>query len=404
MQQPPTAPALLRDRTRNDQPRRVLLRAGQTAAVAAALLLLACDSEGGGPPGGGAGAPGPPGGAQRQGPPPVPALVADAERKALQSEVSTVGSLRSPETTTVAADVSGIITALNAPEGRAIGRGQVIARLDDAEARAALQVAEARHQNAQAALARTRPLVADGVVPEQNLDDAVAEMATAEGLLEEARTRLDKVTVRAPFGGLVGIQTAQVGQYVSSGDPIIELTQLDPLELVFGVPEEQASYVQVGQTVQARVGRCGIAFEGTIEAIDPKIDPQARTLSVQARVRNGERRLIPGMSARVRLAIGTSREAVVVPREALVARGNSYIVWVATEDGGVEMRPVQPGRFYPDVAEIVGGIVEGETVVAAGHQKLRPGARIAAQPWERTENPNLVRGTDASDDCLEGGP
>lgn len=338
------------------------------------------------------------------GPPPVAALIAVAERKVLQPEVSTVGSLRSPETTNVSADVSGIIVFLDAPEGRSIRRGHIVARLDADEAKAALQVALARQRNALTALNRTKPLVSDGVVPEQNLDDAEAELATAEGLLEEARTRLAKTTVRAPFGGLVGIQTAHIGQYVSSGETIIELTQLDPLELVFGVPEEQASFVRVGQTVQARVGRCGVAFDGLVEAIDPQIDQQARTLAVQAKVNNRERRLIPGMSARVRLAIGESREAVVLPREALVAQGNNYIVWTVSEEGIAEPRPVTPGRFYPDVAEILDGVSEGQTVVAAGHQKLRPGAKIVPQPWQRTQNPNLGRGTDGSDDCLGATP
>ena len=369
----------------------ILLLVGISAALGFATLGCT-ESEALAPPPGAGGEP-----------PPVVALVSQAERKAVQSEVSTVGSLRSPETTSVSSDVAGIITSLNAPVGRAIQKGHVIARLEDAETKAALQVAEARQRNASSALARVRPLVEDGVIPEQNLDGAEAEMATAEGRLEEARTRLAKTTIRAPFGGLVGIQTAQVGQYVSSGESIIELTQLNPLELVFGVPEEQASFVRVGQVVQARVGRCGIAFEATVEALDPQIDQQARTLAVQARVRNSERRLIPGMSARVRLAIGESREAVVVPREALVAQGNSYLVWAVADDGTVSPRPVVPGRFYPDVAEITQGLEDGETVVAAGHQKLRPGAKISAQPWVRTENPNLGRGTDSADDCLEVG-
>ncbi|MEM6704849.1 MAG: efflux RND transporter periplasmic adaptor subunit [Acidobacteriota bacterium] len=333
-------------------------------------------------------------------PPPVIVLVTTASQRSVVSEVSTVGSLRSPETTQVAADVAGIIVALNAPEGRRIARGHVVAQLDDAETQASLQVAEARERNARTALERVRPLVADGVVPEQNLDDAEAELATALGLLEEAKTRLRRTTIRAPFGGLVGIQTAQVGQFVSSGDSIIELTQLDPLELVFGVPEEQASFVRVGQKVQARVGRCGLVFEGTVEAIDPQIDQQARTLAVQARVDNAERQLIPGMSARVRLPIGSERQAVVVPREAVVARGSGYVAWVAADDGRVESRPLRLGRFYPDVVEVMDGLNDGETVVAAGHQKLGPGVRINPQPWEGTENHNLDRGTDSDDDCL----
>ena len=166
----------------------------------------------------------------------VPAMVTTAIRRSIPVEISTVGSLRSPETTLVSADISGIIVRLDAPVGREIQRGHLIARLDEKEAQAALQVAEAREPNARIALDRARPLVSDGVASQQTLDDAEAEMATGDGLLEEARTRLLKTEIRAPFSGLVGIQTAQLGQYVSSGDAIIELTQIDPLELVFGVP------------------------------------------------------------------------------------------------------------------------------------------------------------------------
>ena len=227
-------------------------------------------------------------------------------------------------------------------------------------------------------------------------------MATAEGLLEEARTRLEKTRIRAPFTGLVGIQTAQVGQYVSSGDPIIELTQIDPLELVFGVPEENATDVRIGQVLSARVGRCGIAFRAVVEARDPKIDPASRSLTVQARVDNADRRLIPGMSARLRLPIGTQREAVVVPREALVAQGASYMVWVADEDSRVMTRNVVPGDYFPDVVEIRQGLDGGETVVVAGHQKLRPGATIVAEPWTPTENENLRLGARGADDCEDG--
>lgn len=333
------------------------------------------------------------------GPPPVAALVTTAEVRTLQSEVSTVGSLRSPETTTVSADVSGIIVSLSAPEGRRIQAGSEIARLDDAESRAALRVAEARHRNAKVALDRAKPLVADGVVPQQTLDDAEAEMATAEGLLEEAQTRLSKTRIVAPFGGLVGIQTAQVGQYVSSGDPIIQLTQLDPLELVFGVPEDRAADVEIGQRLSARVGRCGVDFTATVQALDAQIDPQARTLAVQARVPNPGRKLIPGMSAQVRLPVGEARERIVVPREALVAQGTTYLVWIVGDDETVRPQQVTPGRNYPDVVEVTRGLEPGTRIVAAGHQKLRPGARVIPQEWLPTENPDLDRGLDERGDC-----
>jgi membrane fusion protein (multidrug efflux system) len=327
------------------------------------------------------------------------ALVGTVTRRALPIEISTVGSLRSPETTIISADISGIIVELDAPEGREIGEGHLIARLDDQETRAALQVAEARERNARIALERAEPLVRDGVVPQQQLDDAEADVAMGVGLLEEARTRLDKTRIRAPFGGLVGIQTAQLGQYVSSGDPIIELTQIDVLELVFGVPEEQAASVHIGQVVQGRVGRCGVAFEALVEALDPQIDRDSRTRAVQAKVDNSARQLIPGMSARVRIEVGRRDSKLVIPREALVAQGARFVAWVVKEDGTVQSAPVTPGAYLPDVVEIVSGLEDGQKVVVAGHQKLRPGARIAEQPWVETVNENLARGVGVEDEC-----
>ncbi len=330
--------------------------------------------------------------------PPVAVLTAAAEVRELHSEVSSVGSLRSPKTTLVSSDVAGIIVSLDAPEGRAIRQGHVIAQLDDAQQGAAMGVAEARRKNAQSALDRIKPLVEEGVLARQNLDDGEAELATAEGLLREASTRRGRTRIVAPFGGLVGIQTAQLGQFISAGDPIIQLTQLDPLELVFGVPEDEASSVRVGQTVDAQVGRCGQTFQGIVQALDPQIDRQARTLSVQARVPNPERLLIPGMSARVRLSIGAADQALVIPREALVAHGTTYVVWTVTAENGVESMNVVPGRFFPDVVEITGGLEPGTQIVVAGHQKLRPGATVSPSPWEPTQNPDLALGS-SGDDC-----
>ena len=124
---------------------------------------------------------------------------------------------------------------------------------------------------------------------------------------------------------------------------------------------------------------------------------------MQARVSNADRLLIPGMSARLRLAIGEAESGIVVPREALVAEATRYLVWVVDGDGKVTPRPVVPGSFLPDVVEIKSGLEAGERVVAAGHQKLRPGGMIRELPWEETVNANLRQGSRGADDCGEEG-
>ena len=355
------------------------------AISALALCCLAC-----GQASGDAGGPGPGGGGQA--PPPLPVQVAAAERTAAPLEIQAVGSLRSPQTTTIAADVAGILVYLDAPEGREVPAGHLLARLDPAEAQASLQVAEARAENARIAHERAEQLVKDGVTPQQTLDDAIAMQRTAAGLLAEARTALGKTEVRAPFAGQLGIQHPRLGTRVAAGEAIVQLTQLDPLELTFTVPEESASQVRVGQGIAGRVGRCGQRFEGTVQAVDPVVDWQSRTLQVLARVRNPDRALRPGMSARLGLKVGERKNALSVPQEALVRQGTQYIVWKLDAQNVAQPAPVQVGSFFLDSAEIVGGLQEGETVVVAGHQKLRPGAPVQPMPWEPTENPLLELG------------
>ena len=361
------------------------------------LALVALSACGRGAPSAAAGngpAPGAPG------PPPLPVQTAVAEREAMPITIAAVGSFQSPETTTVAADVAGLITHLDTPEGRFVGKGHLLARLDDAVSRAALQVTEARERNARSELARVRPLYEDGVVPRSTYDNAVAELEVAEGQLSEARTRLGKNEVRAPFAGVVSLQTAQMGQYVSSGDAIVRITKVQPLELVFTVPESDAAKVRPGQPVEGHVGRCGEAFTGVVQALDPMVDAATRTLEVQARVSNEAGTLRPGMSARVRLTVGSAGDTLTVPRPALVHQGTRYLLYTVDETGTVGEREVRPGQFLVDRVEIRQGLESGEQVIVAGHQKVRPGAKVEPTPWQPIENPLLSLGDREGEDCL----
>lgn len=373
-------------------------RLAASVALVVAVLLAGCGDQasGDGPPsasGPGAGGPG--------ARPPTPVEAYEVAPLTIPLEVTAVGSLRSPETTMVSADRAGILVRLNAPEGRWVERGHLLAVLDDQESQAALQVAEARYERAQAAFERIEPLYGDGVVSRQIYDDAVAELETAEGLLRDARTQLGKSEVRAPFSGVLGLQTAQLGQRLAAGEQIVQLTQINPLELIFSVQETDASRIRRGQRVLGRVGRCGEAFEGRVEAVDPTVDPTTRALTVQAKVPNPERRLFAGMSARVRVQVGERTSALAIPREALATQGTDDRVWVIGDDGTVQPRVVRLGVYRPEVVEVVSGLEAGERVVTSGWQKLRPGAPVEPRPWQATDNQNLALGSAVADDCLD---
>ncbi len=332
--------------------------------------------------------------------PPVPVEVATAELGEMPITITAVGSFQSPETTTIAADVAGLIVYLDAPEGKVVGAGHVLARLDPSASKATLQVTEARKKNADAELARVEPLLKDGVVPRSVYDDAVAEVEVANGQLAEASTRLGKNEVKAPFTGVLSLKSAQMGQYVASGDEIVQLTKVNPLELVFTVPESDATKLRAGQTINGRVGRCGEAFTGRVEALDPSVDAATRTLEVQGVVRNEDGRFRPGMSARVRVVVGSLGDAIMVPRPALVNQGTRYLLYVVDAAGTVSEHEVTPGQFLLDSVEIKKGLEGGEQVIVAGHQKVRPGAQVQTTPWEPVDNPLLSLGDREGEDCL----
>jgi membrane fusion protein (multidrug efflux system) len=326
------------------------------------------------------------------GPPPVAVQVVTAAASELPRTLSAVGSLQSPETTTVASEIAGTTVAIDIPEGRSVEKGHLLARLDDAEARAALSVARARLTNATARLTRLRSLRASSVSSEQALDDAVAEFDAAKGEVDEAETRLRKTDIRAPFAGILGLRQVNQGQYLDPGDPVVEITQVDPLELEFGIPQRHAGELELGQLVLGTVGPCGQRFQASVDAIDPRVDPATRAVRLQAAVPNPDGKLLAGMAVRVRLVVGAIPGAVVIPQEAIIRQGTKHLVYVVDGEGRAHQREARLGSFFVDGVHVRAGVDPGDTVVVAGHQKLRPGAPTSAQPYQPVENPNLELG------------
>jgi membrane fusion protein (multidrug efflux system) len=323
--------------------------------------------------------------------PPVTVQALEAAEQPLPRTLSAVGTLESPKTTAIAPEI--------APEGRRVEAGHVLARLDDAEARAALAVAQARLSNARTRFARQGPLHAQGVASQQALDDAHAELRTAEGAFEEAETRLDKHTVRVPFVGVLGLREVNVGQYVQAGQPLVEVTLSGGLELRFHLPQHALPQVRVGQAVQGVVGRCEARFEGQVAAVDPRIDLATRMVGLRALVTGEPGTLHPGMAVRVRLLVDELPAAIVLPQEAIVRQGTKYVVYTIDSDDTVHPIEVTLGELFVDGVHVESGIEAGARVVVAGQQKLQPGAKVQALPFEPTRNPNVSIGRYGPADC-----
>ena len=328
-------------------------------------------------------------------PPPIPVQTLTLEARHLPRTISAVGGLESPQTTQVTADRSGKIVFLDIPEGQEVRQGHVLARIDAAEAQAAVDVAQAQYQNAQATLERLTRL-SPRARSQQALDNAQAAVRTTKGELDEATTILRKMTIRAPFTGRLGLRQVSLGTYLEPGDAVVRITQVHPLHLVFSLPQHYVPDLATGQRIRGVAGQCTSRFTATVSVIDPFLNPDTRSVTVQAVVPNEERALLPGMAAALRLEVASLSDAISIPLEAIIRQGTKRLVYTLQDDNLVASRHVRLGQFALQQVEILSGLKPGDTVIVAGHQKLRPGVRVQPSPYEPVENTNLALGASSA--------
>ncbi|HRP24886.1 MAG TPA: efflux RND transporter periplasmic adaptor subunit [Thauera sp.] len=301
----------------------------------------------------------------------------------LADDVSAVGSLVSNESVVLRPEVPGRIAAIRFRDGAAVRRGDVLVELDAAVQRAELQQARANLTLAESNFRRSQDLFARKFVSQSSLDNARSQLEVARAGVALAQARLERMQIRAPFDGIVGIRSVSPGDYVKDGDAMINLEDIATLKLDFRLPEQYLDRVRRGQVVEVSSDVLpGERFEATVDAIDPLVDAQGRAVRLRANLANPDGRLRPGVFARVRLILDERSDVVVVPEAALVpAPGNVQYVYRVVDDKAQRVE-VRTGVRRSAMVEIVDGLPAGAVVVTAGQLKLRDGApvRLATAP------------------------
>jgi membrane fusion protein, multidrug efflux system len=334
------------------------------------VAVAACSKNPAGAPGAG----GPPGGM-----PPTQVESVRVHPQALPNEFETVGTLRADESVMLRPEVAGEIEAVHFQEGERVAAGQVLFTLDDALVRADLNEANANLQNAKRAFNRATELAARQLIAGADLDTKRAELGVAEARAASQRTRLSKSRITAPFAGVTGLRNVSAGDYVNVGQELVQLVRLDPIELDLRAPEVVLSSLAVGQSVLFGVDALrDERFEAKVVAIAPTVDAGGRSVALRASLANPDLKLRPGMSARVRITLGTSARALLVPEQAIWPMGEQKTVFVI-DHGKAKQVPVELGTRLPGQVEVISGLKDGDEVVVAGQLKLRDGAPAQGQ-------------------------
>jgi len=309
--------------------------------------------------------------------PPTMVETAVATMQPVEDRFETVGTIEADNAVTVVSEIAGTVVSIPFDEGGRIERGSLIAQLNDGELKAEYERAAATRDQAQSSYNRVKTIVEQHAGAEQDLDDAAAALKVAEANAAYAAARLQKTQITAPFSGIIGARRVSLGAYVRPGDPITDLARVEELRVNFSAPERYLSQLKRGSKVAvSTLAYPGYELTGTIEAIEPQVDPNTRSVSIVARLRNPKGKLRPGMSANVAAVLSERAKALTVNSEAVVIDQNQPVVYVIKPDCTVARTVVQLGTRMKDVVEVVSGLEDGQRVVRAGHQKIFEGAKV----------------------------
>ena len=277
--------------------------------------------------------------------------------------------------------------------------------------RAELQQSQAQLAIAQASYKRTQELVAANFVAQQTLDTSLANLKVAQAQVALSQARLDRMAVRAPFDGTAGIRLVNVGDYVKDGADLVPLEDSRQMLVDYRLPERVGAKVRPGQTVELTIDALpGRSFKAVVEAVDPLLDANGRSVGVRALVSSAAKpadkaaqagskkpdsakgkaggsneaagQLRSNMFARVTTVFSVNDAALVVPEEAIVPQGGKqYVIKAVAPAADAQMpsdaklvslrQEVKLGVRRTGKVEIVDGVVLGDTVVVAGQQRLQ---------------------------------
>lgn len=279
----------------------------------------------------------------------------------------------------VSALVAARIDQVSVIEGDAVQKGKIVATLDDSTLRDQLTQAKAALDNARSNEERVNRLFERGIAAGKEKEDAHKELVTAQAAYDTAQTQIARTQVVAPISGIIVQRFHGAGEQVdgTGSDPIVEVADFDPIELIAALPISYLGAVREGQPAEVSTDAyAGKTFTGSVVSVLPAIDPGTGTATVRIRIPNKEGALKGGMFAQGSIVTDSHDAALYIPAAALVVTNNEPKVFVVGPDSRARERAVQTGWREGDKIEILKGVQNGEVVVTTGSYGLADGMKV----------------------------
>ncbi len=331
--------------------------------------------------------------------PPVPVTVVPVVKQSVPVYLTALGTVQALNTVTVIPQVGGQLLSISFEEGQPVTKGQVLAQIDPRTFQASYDQAVSRRNQDRSLLSTARSnyersqdpkyskyvAKSDLVTLKNTVIQYEAAVAADDAAIRDAKVQLDYSQVRSPIDGLAGIRAVDPGNVVNTSTPIVTLTQLHPINVMFTLPEQNLDMVrraaQGGQPLQVtaldRVDAHPIASGGVLKVIDNQIDTGTGTFRLKSEFTNEHNELWPGQFVNVQLLVNTVDGGLVIPSQAVQRGPDGDYVYQVQGDNTVKMQTIVVAGEVGDSHVMVGsGLKAGEQVVTEGQFRLKPGSKV----------------------------
>jgi multidrug efflux system membrane fusion protein len=333
---------------------------------------------------------------------PVPVTVEPTVKQNVPVYLTALGTVTALNSVTINPQVGGQLWTINFKEGQAVKKGDVIAQIDPRTYQAAYDQAVAKQKQDEAALAtaistldRNQKLVSSGYVAALNIDtyrnnvnQLKATVVADEANVRSAKVQLDFTKIVSPIDGVAGIRQVDAGNVVTTSTPIVTITQIQPIYIVFPLPEQNLEAVRDSFQNGAnklevialdRSDAHPLDTTGTLQVVDNLIDTSTGTFKLRAVFNNPGSTLWPGQFVNVRLRVRTVAGGLVIPAQAVQRGPDGDFVYKLQKDQTVAMQPVKvAGEVGDSHVMVSSGLNDGDQVVTEGQFRLKPGSKVKA--------------------------
>jgi membrane fusion protein (multidrug efflux system) len=304
---------------------------------------------------------------------PVEAMIMKPQR--LDNKLIVTGSILANESLELKSEINGKITDITFEEGSNVKKGSVLVRINDEEVRAQLLKEKHNQKLNQDNEFRQRKLLEKDAISQEEYDNALNRLHTAQADVKVLEAQLAKTQLVAPFDGIIGLRYISEGAYISPNTIIATLYNNSPAKIEFAIPSRYSSQVAAGKEIYFKVENDTTRYNGRVYAIEPRIDPETRTLKLRALADNSKGALLPGQFVELELILGTSNVALLVPTEAVVPEQSGKKVFML-ENGKVKEVGIETGIRSNTSLEVLTGLQPNDTILTTGILQLRPGMPV----------------------------